>query len=110
MKEKLLEMRKALLQTAQTTDEQAGVVELDQTRVGRLSRMDAMQAQAMAMETVRRRDLELRDVDAALKRVEDGEYGFCAACGEEIDPRRLEVDPTARHCIQCAARAEAQSE
>ena len=78
-------------------------VELDQTRVGRLSRMDALQGQAMAQETARRRDNEVVRIDAALKRIEEGEYGYCLACGEQIAAKRLALDPTAAVCVTCAS-------
>lgn len=78
-------------------------VELDQTRVGRLSRMDALQNQAMALEAERRRRLELQRIDASLKRLEAGDYGYCVACGERIPVRRLELDPTLPTCVACAS-------
>ncbi len=99
-------MRDELLNLAATGDEQAAVVELDQSKVGRLSRMDAMQAQAMAQEAVKRREARLRDIAAALARIESGDFGFCLSCDEPIDPRRLEVDPAATHCIDCANKSE----
>ncbi len=77
-------------------------VELDQTRVGRLSRMDALQDQAMAQETNRRRGLELRRIEAAFKRLQAGEFGYCVSCGEDIALKRLQLDPTASQCIDCA--------
>ncbi|MCB1747316.1 MAG: TraR/DksA C4-type zinc finger protein [Gammaproteobacteria bacterium] len=83
-------------------------VELDQTRVGRLSRMDAMQGQAMAKATGARRALELERIAAALARIDAGEYGDCQACGEPIAPARLEFDPAAVVCIHCAEAAEAR--
>jgi DnaK suppressor protein len=70
--------------------------------VGRLSRMDAMQAQQMAQETERRRQQQLMKVEGALRRMESGEYGYCFVCGEEIDLRRLALDPTNTRCIKCA--------
>jgi DnaK suppressor protein len=76
-------------------------VELDQARVGRLSRMDAMQAQEMAQATARRREQRLAQVEDALRRMESDDFGICFACGEEIDPRRLALDPTATRCIGC---------
>lgn len=79
-------------------------VALDQNSVGRLSRMDAMQAQEMAQETSRRRQQQLVMIVGALRRIEDGEFGSCFVCGEEIDPRRLAVDPTATHCVACAEK------
>lgn len=77
-------------------------VELDQGRVGRLSRMDAMQEQAMSAESQRRRKLHLTRARTALTRINDGAYGACLECGEPIADRRLENDPAATLCIQCA--------
>jgi DnaK suppressor protein len=107
MKELLLQMRAELQNLATVGEEQAGVVELDQSKVGRLSRMDAMQAQAMAQETLRRRKSKLRAISEALQRIEDDEFGLCLGCDEQINPQRLAVDPTALYCIHCASRIEA---
>ncbi|MBF0375275.1 MAG: TraR/DksA C4-type zinc finger protein [Alphaproteobacteria bacterium] len=85
--------------------EAAHPVEVDQTSVGRLSRMDALQAQAMAQETERRRHAELSRLDSALERLASGEYGWCTACGDEIAAKRLELDPTTPLCIKCARAA-----
>ena len=81
-------------------------VELDQTRVGRLSRMDAMQVQQMELALKRRQQQELTALARALKRIEEDEYGYCLECGEEINPNRLDIDPAATHCIQCASARE----
>lgn len=77
-------------------------VELDQTSVGRLSRMDAMQAQAMAAAVEARRAARIRALEAALARIGAGEFGWCDACGEPIDARRLDLDPCLMRCIACA--------
>ncbi len=77
-------------------------VELDQTTQGRLSRMDAMQAQAMALETQRRRELRCSRIEAALARLEEGEFGACVLCGEDIQEKRLVVDLTTPTCVDCA--------
>ena len=45
---------------------------------------------------------EIRQIEAALKRISKGTYGTCAKCGEPIDPRRLKVLPTAATCISCS--------
>jgi len=98
-----LETRKTeLAQRNRTTGDSQAAVELDQTRVGRLSRMDALQGQAMAQETERRRKLELQRIEAALERLDTDEYGYCVACGERISVRRLELDPAVTVCIDCA--------
>jgi len=98
---------KAELQIAGETGQQAEeIVELDQTRVGRLSRMDAMQAQAMSMETGRRRRQLLVEIDAALERIREGDYGDCLECDEPIHRGRLEASPSATLCISCAEAQE----
>lgn len=100
----ILKQRKAdLLQVRETAEGAAGVVELDQTRVGRLSRMDALQAQAMSVETNRRRDIELQRIESALQRLRTGAYGYCLRCAEKISRPRLEVDPATPLCIDCAS-------
>lgn len=103
----LLRRREAeLTGVAESGDEAGRTVELDQARVGRLSRMDALQAQAMAKESGRRRVAELKRIAAALQRIDDDEYGYCLTCGELIDERRLRVDPAATLCLGCAEKAE----
>ena len=102
----LLERKQALLKADETGGEAEQVVELDQARVGRLSRMDAMQAQAMSLETGRLRRLTLVKIDAALARIEEGDFGECFECGEPINPKRLEADSTATLCINCAEALE----
>jgi DnaK suppressor protein len=101
----LLEARRAeLIEDDRLSQEAADTVELDQMRQGRLSRMDAMQQQAMAAETHRRRALDLKRIAAALERIEAGEYGYCLTCGDAIAPGRLEIDPAATQCVRCAQR------
>ncbi|MEM9781207.1 MAG: TraR/DksA C4-type zinc finger protein [Pseudomonadota bacterium] len=78
-------------------------VELDQQSVGRLSRIDAMQVQAMAIAQSRRRALQRQRLTAALARLAAGDFGFCENCGEQIALRRLELDPAHTRCIDCAA-------
>lgn len=76
-------------------------VELDQQSVGRLSRQDALQQQAMAKAQEQLRRRQLKRIEAALERLEDGEFGYCLSCGEEIAERRLEIDPMAETCVAC---------
>lgn len=106
-RQRLLARQAELLAVADTADAAADTVELDQTRVGRLSRMDALQQQAMSRENQRRRALELRRIVEALSRVKEGEYGYCVECGNEIAENRLEIDPAAPLCIRCASEREA---
>ena len=98
----LLRLQAELEALDATGKEASQTVELDQTRVGRLSRMDAMQAQQMAIESDRRRQQQLAKIAGALRRLESGDYGYCFACEEEIDSRRLHADPTVTRCLTCA--------
>lgn len=79
------------------------VVQLDQQAVGRLSRMDALQMQAMAKAQQVRRDAEARRLQLALDRIAEDEFGWCEDCGEPIAPGRLELDPAAMRCVGCAS-------
>ncbi len=103
-RKKLLALREELRQIDQTGTEAAQTVELDQSRVGRLSRMDALQAQAMSIESTRRRSIQIQRIEAALQRIDNDAFGVCVRCGEDINPKRLEIDPTSPLCISCANR------
>lgn len=103
-RQKLLLLKSELQELVATFKETTEPIELDQARVGRLSRMDAMQTQQMAVETARRRQHQLVKIEGALRRIESGEYGHCFVCGEEIDARRLSVDPTNTRCMKCAEK------
>lgn len=78
-------------------------VMLDQQAVGRLSRMDAMQQQAMAQATRARRDAERKRLLGALARVASGDFGRCEDCGEEIPSGRLRLHPGVTRCVSCAS-------
>ena len=101
-RQKLLRMKHDLQALDEVATEAGKTVELDQARLGRLSRMDALQNQQMAQETDRRRQQQIRLIEGALRRIDAGDFGFCTVCGEEIDIRRLELDPTYTRCIRCA--------
>jgi len=101
----LLKRRVELHGLINTANENARPVELDQSKLGRLSRMDAMQSQAMARETQRRRKIDLRKVEAAIKRLKDEEYGFCCICDDSIPEKRLGFDPATTTCVECAGIA-----
>ena len=102
-------LRRELQALEQVGDDAAQTVELDQTRVGRLSRMDALQNQAMSLEAQRRRRHELQQIDAALRRINDGSYGECLGCGEFIAAKRLQANPIATLCLKCAEEAETRN-
>lgn len=104
--QRLLKIRADIEALADTRREAAGTVELDQTRTGRLSRMDALQGQAMAKAGQARAELELKRIESALKRIKDGGYGECMECGEEIAVARLKANPVVTLCIRCAEARE----
>ncbi len=96
--------RLAELQQMSASGQQSqAVVELDQQAVGRLSRMDALQNQAMAKAQQANRDMETRRLLAALERLEAGEFGYCEDCGERIPDGRLNLDLAASKCVSCAS-------
>ncbi|RKR03666.1 TraR/DksA family transcriptional regulator [Maricaulis maris] len=95
-------LRQEILDLSDASSEDRKPVELDQQSVGRLSRQDSMQVQAMAKAADARRTQELRRIDAALARIDEDEFGWCAECGEPIEEARLEIDPAAPRCSGCA--------
>jgi len=84
-----------------SNSDDAGIVELDSS-IGRLSRMDAMQHQQMALELKRRRENQLLRIENAYKRMDEGRYGVCGKCRKPIDEARLEVFPDVVTCISCS--------
>ena len=106
MKKRLLDRRKELEHVIESRAETQTEAELDQQRIGRLSRMDAIQQQAMEEETARRRAQELGRITAALKRIEEDDFGYCSVCEEPIAPKRLENDPATPLCVGCAGKAD----
>ncbi len=105
-KKRLLSLRDELLVLNEIGKAAAETVVLDQTRQGRLSRMDALQQQAMSKASNLRRQKKLRDIEAALVRIDNNEYGDCEECAEAINPKRLKLNPTVTLCIQCAEALE----
>lgn len=101
---KLLKLQQAL--TDHSVQEDVNAVELDQSRMGRLSRVDALQSQQMALETKRRSARRLVAIQAALRRADSDDFGCCVTCGDDIPIARLEFDPAATQCVTCASRSE----
>lgn len=102
IRSQLMDMRAELTASSDATRDERDPVVVDQQSVGRLARMDALQSQAMQIETERRRRLALARIEAALARLDHGEFGHCIVCGEAIEDRRLANDPTVPTCIRCA--------
>jgi len=103
-REALIARRDELEKLSEGSAEARETVTLDQASIGRLSRMDAMQQQAMAQATERQRAMEISRIKNALKRLDEDDFGFCVECGEDISEKRLQIDPAATHCIRCAGR------
>jgi DnaK suppressor protein len=101
-RKQLLTLRDTLIEALAINKNEVKPVILDQAAVGRVSRGDAMQVQQMALESSRRRERQLISVKQALARLEKEDYGMCTDCDEAINIRRLEIDPTAIRCINCA--------
>ena len=99
----LKKKREELEQLSDLSASSRDPVALDQQSVGRLSRMDAMQQQAMSQATEATRKRNLVRIEAAERRIRDGDYGYCENCGEEIAEGRLKIDPMAELCVGCAA-------
>lgn len=101
-RERLAAKRSELEELSRISKEARATVELDQQSVGRLSRMDAMQQQAMAEAQERTRKRDLIRIEQAERRLREDEYGYCTECGEEIADGRLAIDPMAEKCVNCA--------
>lgn len=83
------------------SEEASKTVALD-TSIGRLSRMDAMQSQQMALELRRRQQNQLQRVESALQRIDKGSFGKCGRCHGDIADDRLTIQPDAVLCVRCA--------
>ncbi|MBT8489119.1 MAG: TraR/DksA family transcriptional regulator [Gemmatimonadetes bacterium] len=103
LSEELLRQLERLKKSMKITDEALRTVELDQTAVGRLSRMDSLQNQALSAGLREREAARLGQIVAALQRVDAGLYGTCASCGAGIPFERLFVFPEAPECASCVA-------
>ena len=102
IRRRLEKERDELLALSEAAADERRPVTLDQQSVGRVSRMDAMQVQAMAQSVEARRRARLPLIEAALRRLDSGDYGYCTDCGEKIPAKRLAIDPTIARCVDCA--------
>ena len=99
LKRQLARLEKSM----KVTDEAMKTVELDQTAVGRLSRMDSLQNQSLSKGLREREVVRLSQIREAIARLGDGTYGRCTACGGPIPFERLFVFPEAPECAECVA-------
>lgn len=100
-KSQLEQLEHELVQAVKA-DEGTDKVELDQSRMGRLSRMDALQNQQISLDKQRRRQHHLKAVEGAFRRLEQGQFGQCFICDEPISLERLRFAPILTRCIDCA--------
>jgi DnaK suppressor protein len=92
-----------LERSMRVTDEAMRPIELDQSAVGRLSRMDSLQNQGLTRNLQEREQVKLALVVGALRRIEASTYGRCSECGVGVPFERLMVFPEAPTCAGCAS-------
>lgn len=102
----LAKLQESLQQQLVSSAEQAQPVILDQQAVGRVSRIDAIQQQHIAIASQQQAKTLLAQVQAALVRVDAGDYGYCQECDELVSLPRLKAQPYARRCLHCQALSE----
>lgn len=98
----LLRALDKLERSMEVTADASRPVELDQTAVGRLSRMDSLRSQAMSSNLQEREQARLAAILTALERLRKGGYGVCTECGGRVGYGRLVVFPEAATCAPCA--------
>ena len=101
-KKRLLKMKAELESLSKAAGANRKPVALDQQSVGRLSRMDSLQVQAMDQAAEQQRRKTVLRIDAALARIDNNDFGYCVTCDEPIVEKRLEFDPSTPLCIECA--------
>ncbi|MEM7197964.1 MAG: TraR/DksA C4-type zinc finger protein [Pseudomonadota bacterium] len=98
----LAKLRAEILDDADTNKDAAKPVTLDQQAVGRVSRIDAIQRQQMAVAVAARRKTMLIQIEQACERLQTGDYGYCVICDGAIGDKRLTLNPIVTTCIDCA--------
>ena len=101
LKEIIMSELKALEQNLNDSRDTSKVVELDQQLIGRLSRMDSIQNKEMSKANLGRHIERKSQLLRVLERIKEKDFGFCIDCDEEIDIRRLRVNPIVRKCFSC---------
>lgn len=101
LKARLADIEQQLHEFLNLDEVAAETVELDQSKVGRLSRIDALQQQAMAQASSEAHHQQLAKVHRAMQKLEEGEYGYCEECGKPIPFKRLQIQPESDFCVEC---------
>ena len=102
----LVERQRELAALLANSDSSTKPVTLDQQSVGRVSRIDAIQQQQMALANQQQTRQLLVRTELAPQRIATGDYGACGQCGESIAFARLQAQPFARLCIECQSASE----
>ncbi len=103
LEREIVEEAERLVSRMEASSDSVRPVEVDPSTVGRLSRMDELQNQAMAKNLRDREHRRLEDLQRALERIQAGTYGICRSCGGEIPYPRLEAFPEATTCVHCSS-------
>ncbi|PLY01932.1 MAG: molecular chaperone DnaK [Desulfuromonas sp.] len=99
-KKMLLQMRREV--TSEVQENYAASREIGQSNLPDLADVSSnAYSREMLLNLTDAQHRKLKDIDAALERLENDEYGICASCGDDIAPRRMEVRPFSRYCIEC---------
>lgn len=98
---RLHELKQELTEEQHALEHQAKPVALDQQAFGRVSRGDALQQQQMAQAALRQCNQRLLEVDSALQRAVDNEFGLCLCCDQAIAAGRLKARPESAYCVDC---------
>tara|TARA_X000000368_G_scaffold355448_1_gene297165 strand:- start:459 stop:797 length:339 start_codon:yes stop_codon:yes gene_type:complete len=101
LKEMILKELSVLEDSLDGSKDTSKIVELDQQLIGRLSRMDSIRDKEMTKANIGRRIQKKSQLIEALARLKEADFGFCIDCGEEIDIRRLRINPIVRKCFSC---------
>ena len=84
-----------------TIETNTKIVELDQQLIGRLSRMDSIIDKEMSIAKLERQKLRIKQFEEVLKNLENEDFGVCIDCGEDIEFKRLQSNPTVKKCFEC---------
>jgi DnaK suppressor protein len=106
LRTRLITQQHELTELLHNADATTKPVTLDQQSVGRVSRIDAIQQQQMAIANQQQANDVMKRIEQALARIDDGSYGDCLECGEPIAHARLQAQPFAGLCIDCQSARE----
>lgn len=103
---RLIRSRNELQEQLEISEQSTQIVNLDQTAVGRVSRIDAMQQQSMALSAKSKAKAKLKKVALALMAIKNSDYGRCQQCEDDIGFPRLNVQPEASLCLDCQSKVD----